>query len=163
MTSQQAPPARIGTQVVSAGPLARRTIHNACAAPTHTGVRITATISFSHFKGRDYSKKRPGFETGTKRRTANAGDGRQGGEGQKSREELNTASPDEPFVTDCVAARQGFSSRFEKIPEIHSSEISDNRPHPTGERRLVTLAATNFARFGERLPWRSWPVGNLLS
>jgi hypothetical protein len=48
MTIQQAIPASIGTQVVSALPLLVITIHNADAAPMHTGRSAIAMMVLHH-------------------------------------------------------------------------------------------------------------------
>ena len=48
MITQQAAPDRNATQIVSALPLARRTIHNAEAAPTHTGSSRIAMMVLHH-------------------------------------------------------------------------------------------------------------------
>jgi hypothetical protein len=49
METQQAAPAIIGTQVVDASPLARKTMNNAEPAPTQTGSNNKAIIVLSHF------------------------------------------------------------------------------------------------------------------
>jgi hypothetical protein len=49
ITSQQAAPARKGTQVVSALPQRWRTIHNVRAAPAQTGNKAMAMINLAHF------------------------------------------------------------------------------------------------------------------
>ena len=54
MASQHPAPARMGTQVVSAPPLAQRTIHKAVAAPTQTGSSKIAMMVLHHFGTRDY-------------------------------------------------------------------------------------------------------------
>ena len=49
ITSQQAAPASIGTQVVSALPQRWTTSHSAFAAPAQTGSNVMAIISLTHF------------------------------------------------------------------------------------------------------------------
>lgn len=49
MTSQQAAPDSVATQIVSALPLARITRHRATAAPWQTGSNNTAMISLHNF------------------------------------------------------------------------------------------------------------------
>ena len=48
MITQQAAPDRNATQMVSASPLARRTIHNAETAPTHSGSSRIAMMVLHH-------------------------------------------------------------------------------------------------------------------
>ena len=48
MVTQQAAPDRNATQIVSASPLSRRTIHNAEAAPAHTGNNRIAMMVLHH-------------------------------------------------------------------------------------------------------------------
>lgn len=95
MTSQQAHPARIGTQVVSAEPHARKTLPRAEAAPMQTGMSRIAMISFSHFTAADYSKivliAKPCWKRAVRRGPVM---GAKEVRDRSPREELNTASPD---------------------------------------------------------------------
>src|SRR4051812_20895207 len=101
----------MGTQVVSAGPQARKTIQSAEAAPTHTGVSRIAMISLSHFTAADYSRKRLAVKTlSAWTRTKNAGDGRQGGEGQKSQGGVKHRITGQTVCNKSVTFRQGFFS-----------------------------------------------------
>src|SRR5438067_2410606 len=98
MTSQHVAPARMGTQVVSAGPLARRTIPSAPTAPIQNGIRTSATISFSHFTAAASFQKTNCVETpGLGQRSIVRETPVMGAKEVRDRspgEELNTASPD---------------------------------------------------------------------
>src|SRR5690348_1476215 len=100
MTSQQAQPHRIGTQVVSAGPQARNTIQSAEAAPAQTGISRIAIKSLSHFTAADYSRKVLAVKCCLRvlvRRTPVMG--AKEVRDRSPREELNTASPDKLVVS----------------------------------------------------------------
>jgi len=53
MTSQQAAPASVATQTVSARPEASATRHRAIAAPAQMGRSKIATVSLNHFNTRE--------------------------------------------------------------------------------------------------------------
>jgi len=54
MTSQQATPDRVATQMVSAFSLARRTIRNVESAPTHAGSKRIAIMVLHHLGTANY-------------------------------------------------------------------------------------------------------------